>query len=615
MKKRRAHVLAKTASATPPGHVVFFDTETRETRLANGDRKLTLRLGYAMYCRSVPGERLRVQRSCTFQDPLELWQFVDSCCGKNEKLYLVAHNLVFDLLVGQAFFSLYNLGWSLDSFYTKGATNLFRWHNGKRRLAGVDNMNLFPGKLAEWGHVLGLPKLPVVFEMVSQAELLTYCIRDVEIMRRCWLAWLGFLDENQCGAFRETLGSTAFSAWRHAYMHQRVHIHDEPLALSLEREAYRGGRCECLYQGRRTDGPFYYVDVNSMYGHVLERYNYPAGLSGSAESSNLELLVRRLHKYAVIARVEIETDEPWFPLLVNGHTTYPVGRFWSTLTTPELVLCAKRGWLRQVSAMSWYRPRPLFAGYIRHFGQLRLRYHEQGNTGYERICKLLINSLYGKFGQQGFDQRIIGQTGLDEFWTRAVYDIERDEHYRMVALAGHVYAEHKTGEGYNSFPAIAAHVTAYARLELHTLKQCVPPGHVFYMDTDSLIVDQVGLDALAERMHPTQLGMLKIEHTSDELVVHAPKDYEMAGRIKTKGIRTGAVQTAPGVYRQDQWLGLAGLLRRGVLDGAIITTIEKRQQRVIYSGWVSPSGWVQPFVLGQEQAETREPRELPVSGR
>jgi hypothetical protein len=613
MTDRKPHLLKPTTGLDRPTSVIFFDTETTKTPGAGKKVKHHLRLGCASHCRTIDGEYLRHQRSILYKDQATFWSFVNERARGKTVLYLVAHNIVFDLTVLNAFVCLTSLGWTMDNFYTKGTTSLFRWSNGDRKIIAMDNTNLFPGPLADWGKDIGRPKGYVDFDNVDDEALAEYCQNDVDIMRDLWRLWLTFLDDNNCGAFKTTTGATALNAWRHGYLSANVFIHDDELALQLEREAYKGARVECLWQGKSEAGPFYYVDVNSMYGYVMANRDYPNALVGSSNAVSMSMLVRKLDKYAVIARVVVDVDDNYYPFTVNGHKCYPLGSFETTLSTPELLLAVKRGWLRSVKLMSWYTKAPLFRDYVKYFAKLRGRYRRSNNRGMESICKLLINSLYGKFGQTGFSQTVLGSVDDDQLWTMPVYHVEAQTYSRHIAVAGQLYDETKTGESYNSFPAIAAHVTAYARLVLYDLVRDVPARHVFYMDTDSLIVDQTGLNALTPKMDPHRLGYLKIETSSPWLEVNAPKDYAMENRRRLKGISKEAVEIEPGVFKQYQWMRLVGMIQSGDMDGYTAKEVIKHPARLIHSGFVGAEGWIDPYRLALAEVEVQPEAPLKLS--
>jgi len=596
-KQRHAHVLEPVVGNERPTNVVFCDTETRPELVPGGAVKQYLKLGCATHARTIEGQALRVQKSIVFRAADEFWEFVELCCRERSTTYLTAHNIVFDMTILDGFRQLPLWGWTLKSWYTKGLVSMFRWSKGTRKIICLDNTNLFPGTLASWGQLLGKPKLTVDFETVTDPDLVSYCQRDVEIMLDLWRLWLRFLDEHRLGSFKLTLASTAFNAWRHRFMQSTVHIHNDPLALQLERDSYHGARVECLYQGRLEQGPYYYLDANSMYGYILSRYQFPVGLMGVTDHASLYHLLSRLEKFCVIAQVSLDVDDNPFPLRMDGHIGYPLGQFQATLTTPELLLALERGWITNVHRMAWYREAAIFREYVLELYALRQEYKRMGNAGFGEISKLLLNSLYGKFGQNGLVQRVIGQCPLDELWSETVISSTTGKVYRHLALSGQVYEECHEGEGYHSFPAIAAHVTAYARLYLWRLMRQVPPEHVYYVDTDSLIVDEVGKQSLAMSMSDTELGLLKVELVSPWLVVNAPKDYALLDHRRLKGVSASAEEIRPSVYKQAQWVRLPGMLRAGDMDGFTIRPVVKHVQRVIHSGQVLPSGWVRPFVL------------------
>ncbi len=251
----------------------------------------------------------------------------------------------------------------------------------------------------------------------------------------------------------------------------------------------------------------------------------------------------------------------------------------------------------EAHSIAWYREEKLFTDYVETFNVLRRDYERQGDKGFAKICKLLVNGLYGKFGQRSLKIEQIGECDPSIVKRERVSDVQTDEIFDQVYLAGFIYRERKEGESFHSFPAIASHVTAYARIHLFALAAIVPTNHVFYMDTDSLVVDQQGYNALEGKIEPGKLGALKIEQQSPWLKIHAPKDYAMENRVKLKGISPNAEKLGEGVYKQTHWLKLAGLIREGVVEGYITKEVIKHQLRVIHSGVVQPGGWVQPFHL------------------
>jgi hypothetical protein len=614
---RRQHELKPTTGTDRPQSVVFVDTETTQIDRGNGVIQHVLRLGYAVHCRSRRGEYLRVQSSIVFRSIDEFWAWFDAICKPKSKVYLVSHNLNFDMPVLDAFMVMPSLDYELDQIYTKGTTSIIRWRKPARDNDGqkviikatgdkvkykyithvimLDNGNFFTGKLAKWGDILDLPKLSIDFNATSEAELIVYCKRDVEIMRRLWITWLDFLDRNDCGSFRYTVSSTAFSTYRASFMPERIFIHNHKQALALERNSYHGGRTECFYKGSLDNDTFYYLDFNSMYGFVMANSAFPYSLSGYTNKTSLTALDYRLESFAVIADVLLDTTEPAYGLIHDKRLIFPVGRFRTTLSTPELINALQTDSIVKVYSMAWYKSAPLFHDYVTRFYALRQHYKQAGNAGFEMICKLLVNSLYGKFGQRGINQRVIGECSPYEIKSETVFDIKENTQYELLYLGGSIIETHNEGESYHSYPAIASHVTAYARMHLWSHIKSVPRHHVYYCDTDSMIVDTVGYEALKNIISPTVLGALKIELQSDWLEINAPKDYSMEGRTRIKGITVSAEKLIENVYSQYQWQRLRGMIQAGDMTNYTMKLITKHLERSIKSGTVAPDGWIIPF--------------------
>lgn len=597
MQKTIPHILKPTKTQKLPTRLIFLDTESHLIPSGPGRTVHELKLGIAQLYTRVGDYGLEIKSESVFTDNQTFFSFLDKILRGNKTFYLIAHNIIYDMAIIDAFRELPKIGFTLGSLYSKGQVTILRWRKGKTRLIIVDNGNFFGGTLEKWGDIFEVPKIKINFDKCSFEELTVYCRRDVEIMVKSWRTWYKFLHDHNCGGFKITVGSTAFNAWRHDHIKERIYVHKFPHVLAMERDSYHGGRVECFYQGHQTGGPFYYVDINNMYGHIMREGFFPVGIQGYSEKLTIRRLIAYVTRYNVIARVTVNIDLPVFVKKVKGFTAYPLGRFDVTLTTEELKLALRNGWVEKLHAMSWYRTANIYESYIDQFYDLRMKYREEGNSGFETICKLLINSLYGKFGQTGLRQEIIGDADVNEIWSIPVIHLDNHTRSRQVALGGIIYEEFREGESYHAMPAVAAHVTANARLYLLEIIQLAGWGNTFYTDTDSLIVNQAGYDRIEGLISNNEIGKLKIEIQSDYLTVHAPKEYEMQGRKRIKGIKKNAIEISPGVFEQEQWPRLAGMLRDGMPQEYATVTIRKHHSRRIRSGLVGADGWVKPFHL------------------
>lgn len=598
---RKRHILRRVSNISRPQNIIFFDTETAIKETSIGIFHHELKLGYASFHVTTKKETLKQRDELVFRKPNDFWKWVISKSYDKKLLYIVSHNLNYDLPVVKAFTYLPNAGYKLTSFYQKGLTGIYRFKNGNSKIVILDNGNFFQGSIEYFGKLLGFPKLTIDFDNADDDTLLDYCIRDTQIIYRLWLNWLSFLDENDIGDFRVTLGSTAFNTFRYRFINRKILIHDNQKAIDLERKSYHGGRVECLYHGEKYDSTFYYMDFNSMYPYLMKQRKYPAKLLGFSDKVDISILLDKIKKYAIIADVMIYTEDNAFMVKHNNRNMFPIGYIRTVLTTPELEYALENGSIIEVYSMAWYTKASIFSDYVDFFYGLRLKYRDEVNPAFEKICKLFLNSLYGKFGQTGLEQTIFGYCGIDDIGSETVLEYDTHETYTLTKLAGTIFKTVKSGESYNSFPAIASHVTAYGRIFLYSHIKMVPDEHIYYMDTDSLIVDDIGYEYLQQSIDNDKLGSLKIETSGSYINIRSPKDYTIGERTKAKGISKNAIQIDRDTYRQWQWYRIQGLIQLGDIDGYYTREITKHLKRDIKSGNVLDSGYIKPFYIDMRE--------------
>ena len=126
-----------------------------------------------------------------------------------------------------------------------------------------------------------------------------------------------------------------------------------------------------------------------------------------------------------------------------------------------------------------------FAGYVNHFYGLRQEYKQSGD-GRQLFCKLMLNSLYGKFGQRATSERvdqdsriteIMDEDDWESLWHLSFYDPGGELPYMT--------KHSKLREPRNQWMGFAAFITSYARVELN--RAILTAGdEVVYCDTDSV---------------------------------------------------------------------------------------------------------------------------------
>lgn len=596
---RKPHCLKRERTLAMPRHIIFFDTETEQTEWTDGSVTQELKLGWAVYYRKSYGRHLSHEDWLFFKDAETFWQFVFSHCQKKIKLWLIARNIPFDFTIVRGFQYLGSAGFKLRFFHNSGTTTVISVRGDNGSIVLADSMNWFRESLAETGERIGLPKLSIDFETASFLELNIYCRRDVEIELENFKGFIRFLEAEQISRLRYTIGSTAWSAYLYRFYRHKIYIHNNSEAIDLERESYKGGRVECFYLGEKRDENYYSLDVNSLYPAVMQGNLYPVKYKRFMHKTTLPVLRDCLRKYAVISSVLLETDEPVYAVK-RDRTIFPVGSFWTVLTTGELKYAFKNGHIKDVKSAVIYEQADLFSVFVKRFYALRMQCRQQGKKQYAECCKLILNSLYGKFGQKAEIWEKIGSAPGERDRVESVFYEGRNEPGAIRYLLGDIFELTGYEECYNSFPAISSHVTAFGRLYLWSLMKQAGEGNYFYCDTDSLIVNEEGIGKLKNRIHESRLGLLKLEGKSNVLSIRGLKDYSFSGKSVIKGISKNAVKLSDNVYEQESWPSFKGLLKSSDVNEYRIKKTTKVLTRKYSKGEVNADGSITPFCFDAE---------------
>ena len=593
---RKPHRIKSNKSTALPSYFLFFDTETWEERVSENEVKQYLRLGWA--CRVYRDKRRDkwTEKWKKFKSVSEFWDFVEECVRERKTMWCFAHNLDFDFRVLEGFKVLKERGWEIQTFIYDSKNIILSFRKGKKTLLFLDTFNYFKGSVKKLGESIGLPKLEIDFNKASEEELSRYCRRDVEIIKEFIMKFIDFIQQNDLGTLQKTLASQAFTAFRHRFMKYGIYIHNNKEAIELERLSYRGGRTEAFFIGKLPKGRYYKLDVNSMYPFVMREYEYPTKLIKVENNPTLSGLMRALKRFFVIAHVRVRVREPCVGIK-GERLIFPIGEFDAFLCSPELELVLEYGEIVRVYKYALYEKHSIFKEYVDFFYSLKEKYAKENNVAFKQIAKLFLNSLYGKFGQRTRLFECIGECEHEDGY-EVVIDLETGERTTYRYLNGEVWVESKDYiEGNNSMVAIASAVTAYARCYLWSLIKKAGIENVFYVDTDSLIVNEEGFKRLQDLLDEYKLGYLKVEGVSENVEIRNAKDYTFGEETKRKGIKKDAVEIARNKFKQVQFERLRTAWRKGRVNEVYVLEVEKELKQEYLKGIVTESGRVKPFKL------------------
>jgi hypothetical protein len=232
----------------------------------------------------------------------------------------------------------------------------------------------------------------------------------------------------------------------------------------------------------------------------------------------------------VFANIKCPKDI-YAPILLtklNNITIAPTGNFSGYYCTEELKNAIKYGYEVEVThGYHWETKADIFSNYVNTLYKLRLNFPKSDPRNL--ICKLLLNSLYGRFGLNVVFEELTFNEKLE---SNLLHDIKNISIEGETEKYLYSYLNEKNIDiSFNreveiSLP-IAIFTTAYARINMSPIKLDFK-DHLLYTDTDSYFLTS----PLPDSMVGKELGKFKLEFIAEKCVFIAPKVY---GAILTDG--------------------------------------------------------------------------------
>jgi hypothetical protein len=223
------------------------------------------------------------------------------------------------------------------------------------------------------------------------------------------------------------------------------------------------------------------------------------------------------------------------------YTIAPLGQWSDMLFSGEMDNAIKFGYKFEILWGYTFERKNIFKDYVDFLYNFRLNYPKDDPLNL--IAKLLLNSLYGRFGMDdNFNEfNVIHKDYFADFENKFLDNI-----LRTVKLGEYILVEFKNNinqieeedeSSHNVSIGIASAITAYARIHMSQFKNN-PKINLYYTDTDSAYTDSELDESL---ISGTELGKLKLENICNKAIFLSPKVYclktENKGLIyKVKGL-------------------------------------------------------------------------------
>lgn len=373
---------------------------------------------------------------CNIEDPNEFYygttfeEFIEFCSRPRENYTLYVHNLKFDgsfilsWILTNGFRYISNKKERADKTFTTLITDMGQFYaieiyftvNKKHvnKVKILDSLKIFPNfsveKVAE-GFDLPIRKLEIDYNLKRPIgwqlteEEIAYIRNDVEIMARALQIMFSQ------GLTKMTIAGDAFHSYKNFTPSFRKHFPILPKPVDNDiRLSYRGGftYVNTLYREKPV-GAGICIDKNSMYPSKMVQQPLPYGVPELFEGKyqqdpKMPLYIQSLSckfklKPGKIPCIQLKNNLSFMP---NEYLTTSNDEIITlTLCNPDYELFRENYDVEDLvfhGGWKFKACKGMFDTYINYWMEQKIKAGKEGNQPMRQIAKLMLNSLYGRFG-------------------------------------------------------------------------------------------------------------------------------------------------------------------------------------------------------------------------
>lgn len=355
------------------------------------------------------------------------------------------------------------------------------------------------------------------------------CRRDAEITWKFVNEMKSHYEKIGC-ELKSTIGSTALNFYYSSYGEKPTKkeiISTREMDFILR--GYYGGRTEIFFN-KPARGNIFYSDINSLYPSVMRDFTFPA-LDKRRWTKKPDF--KNMEGMCDVTIKSPQLNIPYLPHRGKGKgLLFPVGQFRGVFTYYEIREATRIGYriIDIHKALEFFGGNfTPFCDFVHDLYSARDKAKELKDELLSDSYKLLMNNLYGKFGQG------------NEYTKLLPYNPNELKNGDKV-LGNMTLREVKGEYPRHSNGVWAAYVTAYARHRLfgYLNAVCVGGGRLIYCDTDSVVYEakkQIIPDS-------KKLGEMKLEEICNYAHFKLPKLYVLVSKSGDRKYRAKGVPKA-----------------------------------------------------------------------
>ena len=580
------HYLRDNKSERSPRRLCYLDTESICRQ--EGDREVhILRCWVARLevREGRPGATVKAEVA-QGEDALSLVTRIEGWARTRAALWIVAHNLAFDLTCSRLLRLLVGRGWELGKH---GLANDAPWaqlSKGEYRITLVDSTSWLPRSIERLGALLDLSKPALPADDDSAEAWFERCHADVRILAAAYSQLLDWWDRRRLGRWTVTGVATAWNCYRHHPEMGQVLIDPNPHVRAAERSAIYGGRRDVWQTGLLPKGRYVMIDLERAHLTAARCFGLPRERGSWFSRLPLDALEVSGGGWPPIARCVVRTRTPRYPWHAHGRVWHPVGTFETVLCGPEIAEAQRRGELVSVGPGYHYR----VGATMRYWAQWVSACLDGEDPDVPPMAavflKMCSQRVFGKWAAWA-SRPIEGWPSTEPNWTMSDgFRLPGGIPMTILHYDSWAHPQLRDQESDNAFPAVLAWVQSIVRVAYGRLCDALEPDRLVFGHTDGVLY-RCEVDPDLERLaRATAPFVPRIKDVYEQVEVLGAAHAILDGELRMSGVPSKASPTGERRFTWHTWPSMRQQLRLAEPRGYV------RELREVAIGEIPVPAWV-----------------------
>ena len=509
-----------------------------------------------------------------YTDHSQLWADIAARAVRAGRYVVVSMTLATDIRLSVGIPWLVSHGWTMDRLNVRDDNFSGQFHLGRAKIILVDLLSWLPGSIANISKLTNVICKPVMQWSDPNDAWAAEIGKRAMATGMAWADLISWIGQDELGNWKPTGAGMAWANWRHQHYTDKVLMHGRPALMEMERLAAGTGRAEAWRHGTITDEILTDWDLTLAYPAIALDMEVPIAFSGEMLGASVKLLTHPPKGSRYLIAAKVTQSAPVLGVQVATGWIWPTGTLQGVWWDHELALAVEYGAKVEVSRVWYYRAAPALRSWAEWIFAYLYSAAPDATPVRRAAAKHFGRGLIGRFGVRYDTWLDEGRAPRPGYYTSTLNDFEADINTPAMVLGDRLYLSSGKQWGHDAIPQIMSAIMAECRVRLWRLMDIAGLEHVIYVDTDSLICDEIGSAAIEAHLSQIELWGLRPKHIYGALEIYGPRQLMADTNSKLSGVPKTAQRTAKFTFKGEVMDGMAGSMFKGGLDGIQIEARE-----------------------------------------